>query len=277
MGWITTHRPWLAQALKEQQTKVMDFAFFKRFSYGCKQVFSGSQRWALTGEAGLFLDPFYSPGSDFIAMGNTFITELVTKDANQEPVAQYARIYERIYFQFYESMLSLYVDQYRLFGDATVMPLKVIWDYTYYWGVMCQLFFQNKLTDLRAMSTYQPQLERSRAMNDALQALLRQWNTLAREQGHMPNPKQMLDQSKLPWFAELNRGMMDELDAEGFKARMSQTLAQLDDLAHEIVQVAQSHYPELDCSGLVRLLGERPARQTLRPSMLFATPEALAA
>ena len=42
------------------------------FSYGCKQVYSGADRWCLVGEAGAFLDPFYSPGSDFIAMANTF-------------------------------------------------------------------------------------------------------------------------------------------------------------------------------------------------------------
>ena len=35
-----------------------------------------------------------------------------------------------------------------MFGDPEVMPVKVIWDYTYYWGVLCQLFFQRRLTDL---------------------------------------------------------------------------------------------------------------------------------
>ena len=32
------------------------------------------------GEAGLFLDPFYSPGSDFIAIGNTYICDLIRRD-----------------------------------------------------------------------------------------------------------------------------------------------------------------------------------------------------
>jgi len=35
----------------------------------------------LTGEAGAFLDPFYSPGSDYIAMANTFITDLIVRDS----------------------------------------------------------------------------------------------------------------------------------------------------------------------------------------------------
>ena len=52
--------------------------FLRDFSYGCKQVFS-ADRWALTGEAGMFLDPFYSPGSDFIAIGNTYICDLVAQ------------------------------------------------------------------------------------------------------------------------------------------------------------------------------------------------------
>ena len=35
----------------------------------CERVYS-PQRWALTGEAGAFADPLYSPGSDFIGLGN---------------------------------------------------------------------------------------------------------------------------------------------------------------------------------------------------------------
>ena len=31
------------------------------------------------GEAGAFLDPFYSPGSDFIAISNTLSTDLITR------------------------------------------------------------------------------------------------------------------------------------------------------------------------------------------------------
>ena len=55
---------------------------------------------------------------------------------------------EQLYFSFYESTLSLYTNQYAMFGDPEVMPVKVIWDYTYYWGILCQLFFQHRLTDL---------------------------------------------------------------------------------------------------------------------------------
>ena len=79
MEWFRTWQPRLFDELDGKRHLLQDFAFFRDFSYGCKQVFSG-QRWALTGEAGLFLDPFYSPGSDFIAMSNTYITDLIAHD-----------------------------------------------------------------------------------------------------------------------------------------------------------------------------------------------------
>ena len=98
-------------------------------------MFSG-RRWALTGEAGLFLDPFYSPGSDFIAMSNTYITDLIAHDRAGHALEARAQLYDQIYHSFYESTLALYTDQYPLFGDPEVLPVKVIWDYTYYWGVL---------------------------------------------------------------------------------------------------------------------------------------------
>ena len=35
--------------------------------------------------------------------------------------------------------MTLYRGQYPLFGDAQVMPVKVIWDYTYYWSLLAPL------------------------------------------------------------------------------------------------------------------------------------------
>ncbi|MEO7149549.1 MAG: tryptophan 7-halogenase, partial [Rhodanobacteraceae bacterium] len=69
LDWLRAHQPIVAREVDKHRDKLLDFAFLRNVSYGCKQVFS-ADRWALTGEAGVFLDPFYSPGSDFIAIGN---------------------------------------------------------------------------------------------------------------------------------------------------------------------------------------------------------------
>ncbi len=262
MEWFAKYQPLLARALQDKRHLLQDFVALRRFSYGCKQVFSGS-RWALTGEAGVFLDPFYSPGSDFIAISNTYITELIAKDLANEPFAPYARLYEQFYFSFYRSTLSLYTNQYALFGDPEVLPVKVIWDYTYYWGVLCQLFFQNRLTDVTVMSRMRAELSLCMGLNEALQKLMREWSRVSAKR----NGALMLDQASLDWFAQLNRGLRDELDEEGFKARLRHTTAQLKALGAEIALAALADHPQLDVSAVRELLGEDLSR--LAGSMLF--------
>ena len=266
MLWMQRHQPRLFDDLVAKRDKLQDFAFFKHFSYGCKQVFSGADRWALTGEAGLFLDPFYSPGGDFIAIANTYITELIGHDLAGGPLAMVAGMYQRIYFSLYESMLPLYVGQYKLFGDAEVLPIKVLWDYTFYWGVMCQLFFQDKLTDVITMGRLHKALAQSQQINLAMQKFLRAWGEVSK----CRNPAQMLDQASLGWFAELNRGLTDKLDKDGFQARMDETLAQLGSLAAAIVERATGEHPALDGSEILGLLDADGEAGVGANSMLFA-------
>jgi flavin-dependent dehydrogenase len=268
MDWFAKYQPRLFDELDGKRHLLQDFAFFKNFSYGCKQVFSG-QRWALTGEAGLFLDPFYSPGSDFIAIGNTYITDLIAHDRAGHSVAARAQLYDQIYHSFYESTLALYQDQYGLFGDPEVLPVKVIWDYTYYWGVLSQIFFHDRLTDLALLGSLKDELQHSQRLNIAVQAMLRAWS----EASEKRNPAVMLDQASLPWFAELNRSMNDTLDDGAFVARIRASVAQLRQLAEEIRERALECDPAIDDSALQSLLGEdRPSRPAGASAMLFAAP-----
>ena len=256
MDWLEVHQPRLFMELDARRGKLQDFAFFRRFSYGCKQVFSGN-RWALTGEAGLFLDPFYSPGSDFIAIANTIITELVSRDRAGRPVEAHAKIFDQIFHSFYESTLALYEGQYPIFGDAEVLPVKVIWDYTYYWGVLAQFFFQNRVCDLRAFSDLSTELAHCQALNREVQALLRAWSAAA-EQGRIDNPAQMLDQASLPWFAALNKSLNDTLDDAAFRARIRQSTWQMRALAEEILERAAGTR-DVDSGSLRRLLAQAPS------------------
>jgi len=249
MTWLERYQPLLFDELDPKRELLQDFAFFKRFSYGCKQVFS-ADRWALTGEAGLFLDPFYSPGSDFIAISNTYITELVAMDRRGERLGARAQIFDQLFHSFYDSTMALYQDQYPLFGDPEVLPVKVIWDYTYYWGVLAQFFFQNRLTDLSVLAALRTELAECQQLNVAVQNFLRQWSTRSLKR----NAAVMLDQAAMPWFAELNRSLNDELDTEGFVARIRASHARLQRLAAEILQRALSEHPVLNSDELAPLL-----------------------
>jgi hypothetical protein len=262
LDWLREFQPRLAEDVESKRERLQDFVFLKNFSYGCKKVFSGD-RWAMTGESGVFLDPFYSPGSDFIAIANTYVTELIAHDRAGQPVHAYARIYEQLFMSFYESTLSLYRDQYRMFGDPEVLPVKVIWDYAYYWGVLCQLFFQRRLTDVKMLSRVRDELDGSKALNFAMQDFLRDWSARSKRR----NRQAMLDQAQLDWFTELNRGLRDVLDDAGFEARIRATTLQLRSLAREIVASARAGHPELDPTAVLALLDAESA--TTAAGMLY--------
>jgi flavin-dependent dehydrogenase len=264
MEWLQEFQPRLFDELDPKRGELQDFAFFRRFSYDCSQVFS-PDRWALAGEAGRFLDPFYSPGSDFIAIGNTYITELIARDRAGLRLAAHTQLYEQIFRSFYDSTLALYVDQYGLFGDPEVLPVKVIWDYTYYWGVLAQLFFQDRLADLGSMGHLRDELARCQALNLAVQGFLRDWSGVSEKR----NRPLMLDQASVPWFVELNRSLGDRLDEAGFRERVRASTERLHALALQILQRAQAEHPGLDGQALQRAIDAGGRAPAVHESMLF--------
>ena len=267
MDWFARYQPRLYDALDGQRHLLQDFGFLRKFSYGCRTVFS-AQRWALTGEAGLFLDPFYSPGNDFIAIGNSYITDLVAHDRAGRPMTARAQLYDQIYHSFYDSTLALYRDQYPLFGDPEVLPVKVLWDYSYYWGVLSQIFFHDRLCDLALLGGVRDELVHCQRLNIAMQAFLRAWSAVSDKR----NPAVMYDQAALPWFAELNASLNDRLDAPAFQDRLRSSAARLVRLADEIRRRALAQEARLDDRALAELLEQNDAAApagSAQAAMLF--------
>ncbi len=265
MDWFKQYQPRLFAELDGKRDKLQDFAFFRRFSYDCTQVFS-EQRWALAGEAGRFLDPFYSPGSDFIAIGNTYITELVALDRAGKPIGAHTRVYEQVFKSFYDNTLALYVDQYGIFGDPEVLPIKVFWDYTYYWGVLAKLYFHEGLTDLNALAHVRDELGSMQPLNVAVQRFVRELSAVSTKR----NQALMLDQATLPWFVELNRSLLDKMDSAGFRQALAGSALQLRQLATEILERAAAEYPALDSSALRQAIVSAGGLAHSAEPMLFA-------
>lgn len=240
LDWLKLRQPALARAVEAQRDKLLDFHFLRGYSHSSRQLFS-ADRWALTGEAGVFLDPFYSPGSDFIAIANTYIVALIGRDRAGEQLAPYAHIYEKLFFSFYDNTLALFRDQYPLFGNARVLPIKMIWDYAYYWAVLCQLMFQQRLTDLDLFSALRDELTLAQGLNTRMQALFLRWH--AAEPGH--SRREMLDQCALDWFAQLNATLADTLDDAGMRERLRHNVQLLQGLADAITAQAAQADPAL--------------------------------
>jgi flavin-dependent dehydrogenase len=204
-AWLTRHQPTLGEEVAAAADTLMDFRFCKNLSQDTEQFWS-TQRWALTGEAGAFADPFYSPGSDFIGINNTFVADLVRRERKGEDWALRATLYERMYRSFYESTMSLYEGQYAGFGDTRLMVVKTTWDYAYYWSVLSWLFFRKVLTDLDFLLVAQPRLVAMRALNDRMQAAFRQ---RAAEGIVDEGSGRFVDQTAIPIFYELNGALLE--------------------------------------------------------------------
>ncbi|MCA9655021.1 MAG: tryptophan 7-halogenase [Myxococcales bacterium] len=206
--WLVRHEPQIDALMGPHLDQLKDFRTLKHFSYGATQVYSG-QRWALTGEAGVFVDPFYSPGSDFIAMSNGFVTALVEADQRGGDVEALARAYDRQYLALYRSFLLLYQGQYELFGNAQVMSLKVIWDYSGYWGSTALLYFQGKLHDPEFMKKVSIDAIQVFRLSESVQGFLRQWHRL--DPGTWAEPA-MLNYQRLGYLSEWQAWLVRDYD-----------------------------------------------------------------
>lgn len=132
-----------------QGAEFVDFQAYAHLPYYTEQYFS-KDRWALTGEAGAFVDPFYSPGSDFIATANEFIVSMIESELAGDTAVFEKKIQTyNAYYKFkYELTLSLYAKLYPIFGCYEVFRLKFLLDFNNYYNVMVWPFLSDKLRDV---------------------------------------------------------------------------------------------------------------------------------
>jgi flavin-dependent dehydrogenase len=174
MDWLREFEPQCAEVMEAHTSELEDFLALQHFAHGCARVFSG-ERWALVGEAGVFTDPFYSPGSDFIAMGNDYVTDLIVRDARGEEIAARAEAFNATYLRLFDAFIRLYDGQYPIMGNAQVMTAKVAWDNACYWGITALLFFQRRLRQPEFMASIDPLLRKFFVLHARMQRLLNAW------------------------------------------------------------------------------------------------------
>lgn len=272
LAWLRAHEPLVADRLAELTAPdalgpaaLQDFLALKDFSYSCKQLYSGD-RWALVGEAGAFLDPFYSPGSDYIGIGNTLVSDLVQRDLAGERITGRAVTYERIFFNFYENHLTLYEGQMHLNGDGKVMPLKVIWDFAYYWVLPAAFFFHGRLTDVLLFAELKDALDRAGEVNRAVQKLFRDWHAALEADPTRRGPPTFVNIPGIPFMLELNRTLSEPLARDAFVAQLQANLPRLEHLAAELLAFAREDLGRDGEDGLLASL--RPGPEPLLASVL---------
>jgi hypothetical protein len=175
LEWLHAHEPKLWEFIRDEPP--LDFLSLKHYSYASVQVFS-HRRWSCVGEAGFFLDPLYSVGSDFIAITNTLTVELIRRDRADTLTESAVSDYNRLVLEnLYPICLSYYQGVYRTFGHAQIFTSKLTWDTAIYWAWMYQLYVQGLIQHPT------PEVfelgERFRKLNSRVQQLFIDWSEKA--------------------------------------------------------------------------------------------------
>ena len=152
------------------QRKVLDHGGYRRFSHGCQLTLS-SKRWAMSGEAGRFSDPLYSPGSDLISIYNTLIVDAVQTDDPEELRAK-CLMHEQLMKAVFQAYLPTYGISYDALGDQETFSLKYTWELTTYFAIFVFPFINDLYQDRRFILAFLRLFTRLGPINLAMQHFL---------------------------------------------------------------------------------------------------------
>lgn len=245
LDWLREFEPQCAEVVASHESDLEDFLALRGFAYGCDRVYS-PDRWALIGEAGLFTDPFYSPGSDFIAMGNDYVVDLIRRECSGEDVSARIEQYNTTYLRLYDAFLRLYEGQYPIMGNAQVMTAKVAWDNACYWAITALLYFQRRYRQPEFITSIENLMRRFFVLHARMQQFLKAWSDIdTRDYGAGFASVVTAD-----WLRQLQAELDGPLlDDDALRARLHTNFALLEQFARALQAVARTDHegrPELN-------------------------------
>ncbi|GAA2863460.1 halogenase [Actinoplanes cyaneus] len=230
MEWLREHEPQCARVVEQHQDKLQDFRVLRNYPYAVQQVYS-ADRWALTGEAGMFLDPFYSPGFDMISISNGLITDLVTRDLAGEDITELAAIHNQMYLTIGEGWFKIYTNQYPLMGNARVMQAKVVWDTAVYWAVPSLLYFHDKIRQLVDHPQLVWGLARFQGAMDHVQRFFREWDAVDTS----ANTRTFASFYDYGFMKRCHVGLVADLTIEEFDAQFAENVRLVERISGQLI------------------------------------------
>ncbi|GHO48030.1 NAD(P)/FAD-dependent oxidoreductase [Ktedonospora formicarum] len=233
LNWLHEHEPQLAQTVEEHREQIQDFRVMRDYSYSCEQLYS-DERWCLTGEAGISLDPLYSPGGDLIAISNGLVCDMVSKYLDGEDVEDLAATHNQLMLLFTTSWLSTYEKQYSLMGNAQIMVAKVFWDTAVYWAIPGLLYFHDKLRTFSDSPTIPFDLLRFSVLSEHVQAFFRDWLAFAQQDAS----DGFIRYYDYQFTSDLHIGMTAEIADDEFDTRFAANVRFIERLAGKLIKTA---------------------------------------
>lgn len=178
-SFLAEHEPQMHKFLEDFE--VLDFMCIKNYSNTVGRGWS-TDRWALVGEAGAFVDPLYSPGTDFIAFANTFTSELIGVDKSGGDLETRTRDLNMQYRALISGNLDIYRESSPVYNHSRAMLAKIYWDNLIYWSYACQYFMQRlyRVTGERSNQIVNVGI-RFVTLTKFMQSLCREWALLTPE------------------------------------------------------------------------------------------------
>ncbi len=213
MKWLRKHEPHFAKFI--ENANPLNFLAVKDFCYDSQQIFS-EQRWACVGDAGIFTDPFLSPGVVMLAYTNCLTTKMIELDRKGQLTKKVVEQFNNLVLNdIGHNYLELYRDNYPVFRSFEVMSLKFIWDGAFIWYFAGSLLFRNYLTDPEVLPRYSTLAQRFLGVNKRMQRLFRDLAKLIK-----PSDRPLFlpyDISKVPSHLGYTFGQGDRFYPDFFK------------------------------------------------------------
>jgi flavin-dependent dehydrogenase len=138
---MLSQHPVACELLSEALWHDGDVHFRRNLAYS-SSTFAGDG-FALVGDAAAFMDPFYSPGIDWISYTTSAAAALIDKACCGQPVGRLVAEHNRLFTQAYKRWFrAIYKDKYFYMGDYELMLLAFRLDLGLYYGGVVSLPFK---------------------------------------------------------------------------------------------------------------------------------------
>lgn len=240
LNWLEKNEPLCYEQLKPfgEGDGLLDFKVLKHFAHDSGQLYS-SDRWGVVGEAGAFLDPLYSPGSDLISLANTWLSDLILRDLDGEDIAFRTKIYEQVHLSHVHNWIPIYQDKYLLMGHTQIMVMKIFWDWAIYWSIPCVLFTNNTFTDLmmlkKLFASENSVGQRFEKLNKVMQDMFLDW----RHKEHAVFSNHYIDPFDVRYLREFQEGI-EVQHGKNIVAQIEKNLLVLEKVAAEIFRLVSN-------------------------------------
>ncbi|MFN0167333.1 MAG: NAD(P)-binding protein [Bryobacteraceae bacterium] len=179
--------------------KVVDEGRYYDFSYDARQTIS-AERWAMSGEAGRFSDPLYSPGSDLISIYNTLIVDAI--QSKPEDLKRKEELYELTMRVMYSAYVPSYAMSYDCLGDRQAFTYKYGWELAIYFGFYVVPFINDLFADEQFLPHYLRKFGLLGPLNRNLQKFLSDFYRWRQANAAPETEVGMNDFYEMPWLRD---------------------------------------------------------------------------